>query len=152
MGITFLISSLPFSQNHRLSECARHLWKPSYPTHLSSRVSCPGPFGFWISPKDGDCTASLGYLCQCLLTNNFLIEHRKNCFLMFRDTSCVSVSAQRPLCCHWISLGRTTSSLLPLYLSTLLPLHVLLRHTGLQDTGDSQLKYFSKVFGHFFSS
>lgn len=46
---------------------------------------------------------------------------------------------------HWISLE---SSLHPLQLSTLLPLHVF-RNTGLQNTAHNQLRSFSDDFGHF---
>ena len=70
-------------------------------------ADCPGPCpdGFWISPKDGDYTTSLGSLCQCSVT--FPV---KKCFLMFRGNLLCFSLCPLPLV---LSLGTTEKSLAP---------------------------------------
>ena len=70
-----LWGSLIHSQNHKMAEVGRDLWRSLCPSQLP-RTASRWPLNI---SEDGDSTTSLGNLCQCLITLT-----GKKCFLMFR--------------------------------------------------------------------
>ena len=94
------------SQNHRMVEVGRDLWRSSGPTPCSSRDSqswLPSTMSRWLLSisKGGDSTASLGKLCWGSVT------HAVNkCFLVFRGNHLCFSLCSLPLVLHWGPLER----------------------------------------------
>lgn len=99
-------SRLPWYFNHRITKCLRLEGTSRDPTPLPSRITCSmlhrNTFTLVLNiSRERDPSTSLGNVCQCSV-----ILTVKKFFLLFSQTSCVSVCAQSPLSCHRVPLKR----------------------------------------------
>jgi len=92
------------SQNHRMLQVGRDLWRSSGPSPGSSRATYSQlskiPFRqFFNISTEGDSTSSVGSLYQCSVT----LRVRKH-FLTFRGNLLCFCLCPLPLTCHWAPL------------------------------------------------